>query len=77
MAEQVGNQGPSENLELGPQPTPEEVHKDESPGPADTPMEMREMSSSPSSNSSDSLSELGFDTMEWPLPNARCVCVYV
>ncbi|KAG5269143.1 hypothetical protein AALO_G00198740 [Alosa alosa] len=51
-----------------------EVLKDESIGPADLLMDMRERSLSPtpsSSNSSDSLSELGFDTTEWPLPNSR------
>lgn len=81
MAEQVSNQGSSDDLELGPQHscnvTSEEVIKDQSAGPADTQMDAIERSLSPSSNSSDSLSELGFDTMEWPLPNPRCVCGFI
>lgn len=75
MAEQATNtHGPSANPEVDPQhATSGEVPTDESRDPGDLQMEMRERSSSPSSASSDSLSELGFDTIEWPVPNTRCV----
>ncbi|XP_012679531.2 acetyl-CoA carboxylase-like isoform X2 [Clupea harengus] len=73
MAEQATNtHGPSANPEVDPQhATSGEVPTDESRDPGDLQMEMRERSSSPSSASSDSLSELGFDTIEWPVPNTR------
>ncbi|XP_062407728.1 acetyl-CoA carboxylase-like [Sardina pilchardus] len=78
MTEQVSGEGSSVDRELDPHSDlPGEVRQDESVGPAALQMDMRErsLSSTPSSsNSSDSfssLSELGFDTTEWPLPNSR------